>query len=102
MSVNFFKVGKGLTLKGQSAAPGSPEEGDVYYDTTMSVVRVYQNGQWKSIDFHEGITTPSNPPAGFYKTYVSTSDNKLHILDSSGNDQVVGGLSGYARIFLNQ
>ena len=102
MSVNHFKISKGLTLGAQASAPSSPEEGDAYYDSVLLAVRIYQNGQWKSVDFHQGISVPSNPPAGYYKTFVSTADGKLHILDSSGNDQQVGGLSGYARIFLNQ
>lgn len=40
-------------------------------------------------------SAPSNPSAGFYKTYVSDSDGKLHVRDSSGNDSAVGsGSSG--------
>ena len=40
-------------------------------------------------------SAPSNPASGYYKTYVSDSDGKLHVRDSSGNDSAVGsGSSG--------
>lgn len=40
---------------------------------------------------------PSNPSAGFFKIYVKDSDGKLAVLDSSGNETVMGGLS-YAAV----
>jgi hypothetical protein len=54
--------------------------------TTPQVDAIVLDGQ---------ASAPSNPSAGFYKGYVSDSDGKFHILDSSGNDAAVGsGSSG--------
>lgn len=36
------------------------------------------------------IATPSNPPAGTQILYINSSDHKLHRLDSSGTDTVIG------------
>jgi hypothetical protein len=36
-------------------------------------------------------STPSNPSAGFYKTYVKDSTGKLNILNSSGVETEIGG-----------
>jgi hypothetical protein len=32
-----------------SAAPASPENGMIYYDTTLNLFRVYENGQWQAL-----------------------------------------------------
>lgn len=40
-------------------------------------------------------SAPSNPSAGYYKQYIDDADGKIHVLDSSGNNTVVGsGSSG--------
>jgi hypothetical protein len=49
MADNSFKISKGLTLKGQAAAPANPVNGDMYYDTTLQQFRVYQNGAWQGL-----------------------------------------------------
>jgi len=53
------------------------------------------SGNLPTINFVGQSSAPGNPASGFYKGYVSTSDGKLHLLDSSGNDTAVGsGASG--------
>jgi len=54
--------------------------------TTPTVDVLIQDGQ---------ASAPANPSSGYYKQYISDADGKMHILDSSGNDTVVGsGSSG--------
>ncbi len=48
MADNFFKVTRGLTLRG-STAPGTPENGDVYYNTVSAVFKMYMNGAWEDL-----------------------------------------------------
>lgn len=45
-------------------------------------------------------STPANPGSGNYKAYVKTSNNKLTILNSSGNETSVGAGGGAAGINL--
>jgi hypothetical protein len=45
------------------------------------------------IVFDDQVSTPSNPPAGFYKAYVKT-DGKLYLLDSAGVETPVGAGGG--------
>jgi len=47
-------------------------------------------------------SAPSTPGSGLYKTYVSTSDGKLHVVDSSGNDTAVGSGAGSGRNYLSE
>lgn len=44
-----FLGGNPITLASASADPGSAVNGDMYYNTTSNVVRVYQNGSWQSL-----------------------------------------------------
>lgn len=50
MAQNFWKINNGITFTAQASPPGSPVDGDMYYDTTLSCVRGYQNGQWINLD----------------------------------------------------
>ena len=48
MSLNSLKVRNALTLK-PNAVPTSPENGDVYYDSTANLFYFYQNGAWTGL-----------------------------------------------------
>jgi hypothetical protein len=49
MSINSFKVRTSLVITPQAAAPSGPENGEIYYDTTLNIFRQYVNGAWKTI-----------------------------------------------------
>lgn len=60
MALDFLKVFKGVNFAGQASAPSSPVNGDVYYDTTLQKLRVYQNGAWVNVSENETITLTSD------------------------------------------
>jgi len=37
-----------MRLEPRASAPGSPSEGDIYYDSTLHVLRVYDGTQWQN------------------------------------------------------
>lgn len=49
MAIDHFKVDKGLNLTPRPAAPASPTNGDVYYDSPTQRFKFYQNGLWKNL-----------------------------------------------------
>lgn len=67
MARDFLKVFKGINFAGQASAPSSPANGDVYYDSSLDKLRVYQNGAWVNLSDSDGTvlladgsaTTPS-------------------------------------------
>jgi hypothetical protein len=81
MALNFFKIAKGLGLKGQASVPTSPTNGDVYYDSTANKFKVYENGVWENMV--EGSSTlvnyVANPGAetdlGGWTTYANTAQS---------------------------
>lgn len=46
MAVNHFKINKGISLVPQASSPGSPSNGDIYYDSGLNKFRKYENGAW--------------------------------------------------------
>lgn len=46
MAQNFLKINQGITFNGQSNAPSSPSNGDIYYNSTFNKFQKYENGQW--------------------------------------------------------
>lgn len=48
MSLNSMKVRNALTLK-PTTVPTNPENGDMYYDTSLNQFQFYQNGVWAPI-----------------------------------------------------
>lgn len=56
MANNFFKVGRGLSLIGQTSAPSNPVNGDIYYDTTLNLFQKYENGAWGSFGGSAGVS----------------------------------------------
>jgi hypothetical protein len=68
MAKDFLKVRNGVTFKGLSSAPSSPENGDTYYDTTLNKLRTYENGAWQDV-----ISSSSGDVVG----PASSTDNAL-------------------------
>lgn len=56
MAINYHKIRNGITLKATSA-PGTPENGDVYYDSTSNLFEFYQNGSYITIPSSSGFAT---------------------------------------------
>lgn len=46
MSRQSFKIRTSAVLVAQSSAPSSPENGELYYDSTLNAVGIYQSGSW--------------------------------------------------------
>lgn len=42
-------LGNVTRLHSRASAPSSPANGDMYYDTTLNVVRFYRNGSWANV-----------------------------------------------------
>lgn len=49
MSLDHFKVDKGLKFRPRASAPSNPVDGDVYYDSTLGKFRFYQDGAWLNL-----------------------------------------------------
>lgn len=54
MADDFFKISKGLHLKGRAAEPTNPVEGDIYYDTALQQLRWYIHGAWTELGSGSG------------------------------------------------
>jgi hypothetical protein len=70
MSVNSFKVKNLLNLYPQSSAPSSPENGDIYYDSTLNSIMAYVNGSWENIG---GVTNNLSYYSGYMPSSTSWS-----------------------------
>jgi hypothetical protein len=49
MSKEFLKIKNGISFPGLATAPSDPQEGDIYFDTTLSKHRKYQSGVWSDL-----------------------------------------------------
>ena len=49
MANDFFKISKGLHLKGRATEPVNPVDGDIYYDTVLQQLRWYVFGAWTNL-----------------------------------------------------
>ena len=48
MAINYLEVTEGVTLK-PSPAPSTPQNGDIYYDSTANLFKFYQNGSYVGV-----------------------------------------------------
>lgn len=67
MSLNFLELRSGIKLGALTSAPGSPSDGEIYYDSTLGQFQFRQNGNW--------IPIPS----------IVASNNQVIYQDNSGN-----------------
>lgn len=67
----IFLGGNAITLPQAASDPGSPINGDMYYNTVTNRVRVYQNGSW--LDLATGSGGVGSGSAGSLALYPTTS-----------------------------
>lgn len=61
---------------------------------TLSLAQVFTNKTFDDAKTEKHISTPSNPAAGYVKTYVK-NDNKIYTLSSAGTEKAIGGTSAW-------
>jgi len=49
MAKKFYRVGDGIRFFPQTSAPSDPENGDMYYDDTLTIFRFRENGAWVAL-----------------------------------------------------
>lgn len=79
MATNFFKISKGLTLKAQASAPSDPVDGDMYYDSSLLTVRIYQNGSWVNVSSISGTFSDA-----LFKVQDNSDNTKEFKIDAAG------------------
>jgi hypothetical protein len=93
MAINFMKVKNGITFLPQSSAPGSPQNGDLYYDSTLNKFRFYQNGAWVVPGTGDVVgpgSSTDNALARFDSTTGKLIQNSTAILTDAGELTVSG------------
>jgi hypothetical protein len=78
MANKQFKVP--INLVNLASDPGTASEGDIYYNTTSDVVRVYANGSWASIGSGGGSTSLDGVTD---VTITSVADNEVLAYDTT-------------------
>jgi len=90
------------------SANGAAEDGDVFYDSTLNVVRTYESTAWhdevltdvaqtftnKTFDDEirmKEISTPGSAASGYQDLFVDSADNKVKKINSSGEVSSLGG-----------
>lgn len=63
MITNFFKIIRGLYLNPQAAAPASPSDGGIYYDSVLQKFQFRESAQWKNLGGSGAIQYLKNPGA---------------------------------------
>lgn len=89
MATNFLKVQKGLNLAPQSGTPSTPVNGDLYYDSSLSKFRKYQNGTWSDL---------SSGGAGGTKNYLAAMTASLGsgVANTGNGDFELGTTAGFS------
>ena len=60
MTTSFMKVRNGLALTPQSGAPSSPNNGDMYYDSTLGTFAYYDDGSWINLASRSDVASATN------------------------------------------
>lgn len=60
MSDNFFKISKGINVKGNASAPANPEAGDIYYNSTDNAFKIYDGTSWKEMTLNDAVQALTN------------------------------------------
>jgi len=65
MSRQFMKIRSGINLPALASAPSDPQDGDLYYDSTLGRLRFYNVSQWEDVGGGGGgvsVVTPGAYP----------------------------------------
>lgn len=97
MSKNFLNVSDGIRFKELASAPSSPIEGEVYYDTTLNKLRVYNGTIWQDLGGASGITASDvafTPTGGISATNVqgAIAEVDSEALRRDGGNTITGNL----------
>lgn len=84
-SSNFWKIAQGINLTPKTAAPSSPSNGDMYYNSTSNTFQFYQNGAFVAYHTSGGVglfgdgsssapamSFTSDTDVGFYRVASNT------------------------------
>ena len=76
MSSGFFRIKNGVSLDAQTAYgssdPSDGVDGDIYYNSTLNVFRVYQSGAWETLLNSTNNTRTLNNQVGTTYTLALT------------------------------
>jgi hypothetical protein len=89
MALNYHKIRNGITLKA-TAAPGTPENGDIYYDSTANTFEFYQNGTY--------ITIPTSAITALTGDVTATGPGSVAATVAKIQGTVVSGTTGSTNV----
>lgn len=91
MSINSTKIDSSLVLRPQGSEPSAPENGEIYYDSTLQVFRKYENGFWSNLSSAGGKNYISNSNAeGGTTGYVRYQDAASNIPTNGTSGSPIG------------
>ncbi len=84
MADNHKKIAGGITLVPQASEPANPEDGDIYYDSTLNKFRRFENGSFK--DFASASTglTPLGGVIGVFDNLTGATVPATGDIDANG------------------
>lgn len=94
---NFLRIKNGLSLVAQSAAPSTPVDGQIYYDSSLTKFRFRENGAWSVIGSGDVVgpgSATDNAVVRFDSTTGKLIKNSGVIIDNSNNVTGIAQLTG--------
>lgn len=92
MATSFWNIKNGLRFTPLSSAPSSPAEGDVYFDSGLSKLRVYQGGSWINITDSDGTVLLSDGAVGTPSlAFTNDTDTGAYLSGTNSFSIAAGG-----------
>lgn len=77
LNENFYRL---LESHANGTAPGTPQQGQLWYDTSLGLLKVWSSAEWKDLgSTAAGVTGPENPVTG--DIWYDTTNSQLHVYD---------------------